>query len=477
MNYHTYFAEADIVDTCIVGTGDFGRSFLVQGLRVPLMTARVAVDVSAGRAAAAICSAGIDPLSIAICSTPAEAESAWSAGKHIAAGDVSVVLRLPFKVLVEATGHPEAGARHARMAIEAGKHVIMVSKEADSVVGPGLSLLAQQRGVVITPVDGDQPSLLISLISWAETLGFEIVAAGKSSEYDFIYDAKAGTLTSNGVTVDASAYAGIDSLKDADAAEMARARSEVASAFDQHLVPDLCELTLVANATSLNFDRADFHAPIARINEVPSFLSTQRDGGLLVSSPALDVFHCLRAPDEVSFAGGVFVVVRCEDRAVWDILAEKGHIVSRNGSTAMIYNPRHLLGLEAATCVLAAAHHRVSQGMRTPTHRFDLVARAATELPAGTVLTARGHHHRIDGVSGHVVPASALTPDAPIPFYLAANRRLLRPVAAGQTIVLSDIEVDEDSELFCLRRMQDSYFFGHKTDPVQGGASGQVSLP
>lgn len=463
MNYHTYFADAGIVDTCIVGTGDFGRTFLVQSLRVPLMTARIAVDISAERAAAAIRSAGVDPMSIAICRTQAEAEIAWAAGQYIAAGDISTVIGLPFNVLVEATGHPEAGARHARLAIEAGKHVVMVSKEADSVVGPGLALLAQQHGVVITPVDGDQPSLLISLISWAETLGFEIVAAGKSSEYDFVYDAMAATLTSNGVTVDAHTLAGIDRLKDEDAAVAARARSEAASAFDQHLVPDLCELTLVANATSLNFDRADFHAPIARITEVPSFLCTQEDGGLLRTGGALEVFHCLRGPDEISFAGGVFVVVRCDDKAAWDILSAKGHIVSRNAATAMVFNPRHLLGLEAATSVLTAAHHRVSQGMRTPTHRYDLVARAAKALPAGTILAASGHHHRIDGVDGHVVPAQALRPDAPIPFYLAANRKLLRPVAAGQTIQVSDVEVDEGSELFRLRQIQDAHFFGHES--------------
>lgn len=460
MNFHTYFAEAEVVETCVVGTGDFGRTFLVQGLRVPLMNARVAIDVDAERAADAIRSVGVGEDSIAICRTEAEAEAAWAAGKYVAAGDIGIVLGLPFGVVVEATGHPEGGARHARMAIEAGKHVVMVSKEADSVVGPGLALLARQNGVVITPVDGDQPSLLISLVTWAELLGFEVVAAGKSSEYDFVYDAEAGTLTSNGVTVDAAAFAGLDRLKDADAAGLAQARSQAAAAFDQHLVPDLCEMTLVANATRLNFDRDNFHAPIARIDEVPSFLSMKADGGVLESSGVLDVFHCLRAPDEISFAGGVFVVVRVEDKAAWDILAKKGHVVSRNGSTAMVYNPRHLLGLEAATCVLAAATHGASQGMSTPTHRFDLIARAEVDLPAGTILAASGHHHRIEGVSGLVVPARRLAPDAPAPFYMAANRKLLRPVKRGETILLADIEIDERSEMLALRQMQDVHFFG-----------------
>jgi hypothetical protein len=55
-------------------------------------------------------------------------------------------------------------------------------------------------GLTSPPVDGDQPSLLIDLVTWGETLGFDILAAGKSSEYDFVFDRTSGRVTSNGVT-------------------------------------------------------------------------------------------------------------------------------------------------------------------------------------------------------------------------------------------------------------------------------------
>ena len=42
MNYHSYFAGARRIETAIVGTGDFGRSFLARGLKIPLVGARVA---------------------------------------------------------------------------------------------------------------------------------------------------------------------------------------------------------------------------------------------------------------------------------------------------------------------------------------------------------------------------------------------------------------------------------------------------
>ena len=65
------------------------------------------------------------------CSTAAEARSAWAAGDYIATTDLAVVLDLPIEAVVEATGHPEAAVRHAVLAIEASRHLIMVSKEAD----------------------------------------------------------------------------------------------------------------------------------------------------------------------------------------------------------------------------------------------------------------------------------------------------------------------------------------------------------
>ncbi|MBS1227068.1 MAG: flagellar biosynthesis protein FlgA [Proteobacteria bacterium] len=461
MNHLDYYAGAKRpVETCVVGSGGFGRSFLAQGLRVPLMNARIAVDVDASIAAAGFTALGVAPADVALCRSAEEAHLAWAAGKYIAAAQLSIVLGLPIDVVVEATGNPEAGARHARLAIEAGHHVVLVSKEVDSVVGPYLAQLARQHGKVVTPVDGDQPSLLIGLITWAQTLGFDIVAAGKSSEYDFVYDQAAQTMSCDGKAV---AIPGFDwhwTMGERPLGELASARAKICAALPQRAVPDLCELLVVANATGFAPDRADLHAPIARIAEVPSFFGPLAEGGLLASERALDVFHCLRRPDEASFAGGVFVIVRCTDRVSWDLLAAKGHVVSRDGARAMVYLPRHLLGLEAATSVLDAAVHGRSSGAQSPQPRLDLIARATRRLTAGSMLAMGGHHHTIDGTAAELHAASPLGSGNAVPFYLAANRPLVRDVEAGAAITLDDIELDPDSELLALRRLQDQFFFG-----------------
>lgn len=282
MNHHAYFDRGTrAVDCTIIGTGGFGRSFLAQGQVVPGLSVRVAVDRDSSIAAESLRSVGVAASDIRECQTSDDARQAWNDGAFIAASDYAIVAALPVSIVVEATGAPEPGARHARLAIENGCHVAMVSKEVDSVVGPGLAAMARERGLIVSPVDGDQPSLLIGLITWAEVLGLEIVAAGKSSEYDFVYDPTDGTMTVDGKVVEVPNFAGLERLDDGDCVEMVARRAAAAAMLPQRAVPDLCEMTLVANACGMLPDRPDLHCPISRIDEVATILCETRDGGIL----------------------------------------------------------------------------------------------------------------------------------------------------------------------------------------------------
>lgn len=460
MNFHAHYASiTQPVETCLVGSGSFGQSFLGQARRMRLVNARIAIDMTAAGAARAMAAAGIAPTEIAACETPAEARAAWDAGRYVAAGKLETVIGLPFDLLIEATGGPEAATRHALAAIEAGKHVALVSKEADSVVGPGLTHMAREKGLVVTPVDGDQPSLLIALVTWAEILGLEIVAAGKSSEYDFVLDAGSGEVTCNGVTKSLPELRDHWLAGDRSPVSVCAERARIlGSAFPLRAVPDLCEMTLVANATGLGADTPGFHAPPARIPELADLFAGRRQGGLIDGTNRVDVFHHVRLAEEASFAGGVFIVVRCEDDTTWEVLAGKGHVVSRSAGTAMIYLPRHLLGVEAATSVLDAVGLGRSGYGEDYRPRQDLIAVAQRDLPAGTVLHMGGHHHNIDGVGAEMRPAAPLAADRPAPFYLIADRKLTRTVRAGEAIKLGDVEIDPNSILLQTRRKQDAIF-------------------
>lgn len=466
MNHLLRYRNAGQVELCLAGTGGFGRTLLVQSAAIPALSVRILVERSADIAADVLRGIGVGEDKFAICATSEEAKSAWNRGAIVVTDDLSHVIDLPFEMLIEATGHPDAGARHARMAVEADRHIAVVSKEVDSVIGPGLARMAQDRGRVATPVDGDQPSLLVDLITWAQVLGLEILAAGKSSEYDFVFDPVTGTVTCNGSTVALPEIAATLSGDEASLRDRVASRAAMASMFTQRVPADLCELSVVANATGFMPDRPDLNAPLARIQEIPSLFRPKPEGGIFDGTPVLDVFHCLRLPTELSLAGGVFVVVRCTDAETWKMLGEKGHILSPDGETAMLTNPRHLLGVEAATTILDAAVLGESSGGVEAAHYADLVAIATADLPESSVLAMGGHHHTIENVTAHILQARALDDDAPAPFYLAANRRLVRAVAAGSYVTMKDLDLSGDEELLRLRRLQDNIFFAR---PSAGG--------
>ena len=289
-------------------------------------------------------------------------------------------------------------------------------------------------------------------------MGLEVLSAGKSSEYDFVYDPVARRITSLDRVSDGVALEGLWEIGEQDVRSVLGARAEALAAIPQHAIPDLVEMGLVANALGLAPDVPQFHAPIARITEVADILVPAELGGLLQGTGRVDVFNALRRPDEVSFAGGVYVIVRCEDKKSWEVLRAKGHVVSRSGAAAMIYRPSHLLGVESATTVLSAVLHGRSSGPEDIQPRFDVVGKANRPLSAGTVLKAVGHHHQIAGVDGLLVPARAAIGSNPIPFYLMAGNRLLRDIPAGTVITADMIEPPKESLLWSLRREMERTF-------------------
>jgi len=157
--------------------------------------------------------------------------------------------------------------------------------------------MAAERGLVVTPVDGDQPSLLIGLVTWAEVLGLEILAAGKSSEYDFVFDPATSTITVNGVSREVPGFATLWEIGEAEPRAVFAARRERLGIFGQRAVPDLYEMGVVANWTGLMPDLPPFHAPVAWITEVVEAFQAASSGGLLGGERRLDIFNCLRAPD------------------------------------------------------------------------------------------------------------------------------------------------------------------------------------
>jgi predicted homoserine dehydrogenase-like protein len=464
MNFEGLLAKAPRprLSAGVVGAGEFGASFIFRSARARALDVRAVADTDTARATAAAHRAGVPPERICVTDSRAAALNAYARGDLVVVPDAALLVELPLDFVVEATGHPEAAARTALAAISAGRSVAMVTKECDCVAGPILQAKASAAGLTYTAVDGDQPALIVALVAWARTLGLEIVCAGKSGEYDFVFDLAADTVTTtaDGRQAVVPAFAKHWRVP-ADALEACvAARAHLLEGFAIATVPDLCELTIAANATGLKPDVPALHAPIARTLELPNLFRPRADGGLLGDAGRVDMFVCLRRPDELSFAGGVFVVVRCDDPATWRVLAGKGIPTSNDHGYALLHNPVHLLGIEAPASLLAAGLFGVLAATLRPV--CDLAARTCRPLAAGASL-AIAERHAVDGIAPLIVDAGPVRDDGPLPYYMAAGCRLRADVAAGATITRAMVEPPADAALWRLRSEQDARVFAPQT--------------
>ncbi|MGH7189733.1 MAG: Gfo/Idh/MocA family oxidoreductase, partial [Acetobacteraceae bacterium] len=153
----------------LIGAGKFGSMFLAQVPSSPGLAIGGIADLSPDRARSACRTTGWDEARVA--------------GTFFTDDAASLIGRPEIEIVVEATGNPAAGIAHARAAIGAGKHIVMVNVEADALAGPLLAREAEAAGVVYSLAYGDQPALICELVDWARAAGFRVLAAGKGTKY------------------------------------------------------------------------------------------------------------------------------------------------------------------------------------------------------------------------------------------------------------------------------------------------------
>ncbi|HTQ82901.1 MAG TPA: Gfo/Idh/MocA family oxidoreductase, partial [Pseudolabrys sp.] len=185
MNLHAKLLEREAADrpvtVGVIGAGKFGTMYLAQA-RLTAGTHIVGVaDLDVARAKSQLETAN----------WPAEAYAANAlADAHkrrttfVTDNAESLIADPQIEVIVEATGVPGAGIRHALHAIANGKHIVMVNVEADAVAGPLLARRAKAAGVVYSLAWGDQPALICEHVDWARAAGFKVICAGKGTRYE-----------------------------------------------------------------------------------------------------------------------------------------------------------------------------------------------------------------------------------------------------------------------------------------------------
>ena len=423
----------------IIGaTRGYGYTLLAQIPKVELMELRLISSRHTDECVEVLTGLGYQKDSIVICEDKDDIAAAPKDAVLIVK-DYRLSLEADITALVECTGNTAVSSDVSVDALKKGINVYMVSKETDSVCGTMLNQIAAETGAVYSLVNGDQPRNLLDLYSWGNLLGLDIVAAGKASEYDFVWDPDTDEFTY--MEGDEKPHESIPGMKEFwhyKGRETLEGREKLLEKYMAVISADLCEMNLVSNVTGLLPSAPRLSYPIAKISELADIFIPEEDGGILKKTGVVDVFCNLRAPDEASFAGGEFIIVRCENAAVWELLKGKGHVVSQNGKYACLYLPYHYMGLETPVSILLG--DLMGIGTHEECRQVSVMAGVAQEdIPKGTVLKVHGHHHSIDGL----VPELWEKKDAKevAPFYLLNGMTLLKDIRQGEPVTLDAVEL------------------------------------
>jgi predicted homoserine dehydrogenase-like protein len=455
----------------LIGTGHYGTAVLTQSMTIPLLHVAAVADKNPEAARRAFAHAGIAGDDVVVCSNREQALRALPQ-RRIVVEDPLLLMDLPLDVIAESTGSPEGGARHALEAIRHGKHVAMISKEPDSVVGPILNHLANQAGVVYTQVDGDQHGLIIGWVSWLRSLGLEIVAAGKSRDGELAanddYSSIRGVWNPNSpkseswdtVAVAPEDRTWFKPIPDGESEKYLAQRHRVLTSMPsmRSAAFDLCESVIAMNATGLVPDGEKMHDAVVRISEIPQVLCPRAEGGILNRRGVIDVVIGLRGEREGNLGGGVFAVVSCQNDYSRKVLLEKGLWANPRQTAAVLVRPHHLCGIETPTSILCAGLLGVATGNdESYRQHYDLVVRTLKPRRAGEILDCE---HGAD-LKTQIVPAVNIAARGVLPAHLVTSNRLKRDIAAGSIVTYDDVDLPEDSVLLRLRQQQEQHF---KTD-------------
>ena len=426
--------EASPIRIGLIGAGKFATMFLAQARHTPGLHVAAVCDLDLDRARRNLRAAGWDPREL-LAGTP---RAALAEHRICLGADPSPLIQeAGIDVVVEATGNAIAGVRHALACIEAGRHVVMVNVEADVLAGPVLAEKARRAGVVYSLAYGDQPALIVELVDWARTSGFEVTCAGKGTKYLPGYHAS----TPDTVW----AHYGLSP-------ERARASGMNPKMFNSFLdgTKSAIEMAAVANATGLKPPPGGLAFPPCETTALARTMIPAAAGGVLEAGGMVEVIACEDRDGndlERNLRWGVYVTFEARSDYAAACFAEYGLQTDASGRYAALYRPYHLIGLELGISIVSVALRREPTGVPRE-FRADVVAIAKRDLHAGEVLDGEGGYT----VWGKLSPWGAAIAAGGFPIGLAKDVPLLRDVAAGAPVTWADVRADETCDVVRLRR-------------------------
>ena len=428
----------------LIGAGKFGSMYLAQAKHTPGIHLVAVADLAPDRAKASLARVGW-PADRYAARTIAEA---GRGGTTCVTDDTAAVIASPeVEIVIDATGSPAAGIRHALACCRHGKHVVMVNVEADALAGPLLARRAREAGIVYSLAYGDQPALICELVDWCRTAGFEVVAAGKGTKYLPAYheSTPATVWPHYGFTPEQVASGDFN-----------------AQMFNSFLdgTKSAIEMAAVANATGLAPASGGLAFPPCGVDDLPRVLKPRDEGGHLEHVGQVEVISSLERDGRPVFRDlrwGVYVTFRAGVRQGEDYVrrcfGEYGFPIDPSGRYSAMVKPTHAIGLELGISVASAGLRAEPTGSATG-WRGDVVATAKRALAPGETLDGEGGYT----VYGKLVPAADSLRLGALPLGLAHGVKLKRGVAAHASVRWDDVEFDPNDETVRFRREMEAAF-------------------
>jgi predicted homoserine dehydrogenase-like protein len=438
MNLHAKLQEREAqgkpLRLGVIGAGKFATMYIAQVPRTPGVHLAGIADLNPAYAKANLERTGWAPEHF---NAPSLDAALKERRTHLGEDWRALVSHPAIDIVIEATGNPLAAVEHALEAFRHGKHVVMVTVEADAFCGPLLAQKAAAAGVVYSLAYGDQPALICELVDWARAAGFPVVAAGRGHKW------QAHFAQSTPETV--WGYYGLTP----EQAKLGGLNPKMFNSFLDGSKPAI-ETSAVCNATGLTPAPGGLAYPAGRIDQIPNLMRPRAEGGVLHHKGQVEVVSSLQpdgTPVDYDIRFGVWVAFEGESEYIRRCFAEYGVKTDDSGRYACLYKRWHLIGLEVGISVASVGLRGEATGCATG-FRADAVAIAKRALKPGELLDGEGGYT----VVGRLVPAADSLAQGCLPLGLAHGWKVLKPVAAGQPVRWSDVAVDGASAAVKLRR-------------------------
>ena len=418
----------------VIGAGKFATMYIAQVPRTPGVHLVGIADLNPAYAKANLERTGWAPEHFGASSLDAALKERRT---HLGEDWRALVSHPAIDIVIEATGNPVAAVEHALEAFRQGKHVVMVTVEADAFCGPLLARKAAAAGVVYSLAYGDQPALICDLVDWARAAGFPVVAAGRGHKWQahFAQSTPETVWGYYGLTPEQARIGGLN--------------PKMFNSFLDGSKPAI-ETSAVCNATGLTPAPGGLAYPAGRIDQIPNLMRPRAEGGVLHHKGQVEVVSSLQpdgTPVDYDIRFGVFVAFEGESEYIRRCFAEYGVQTDDSGRYACLYKRWHLIGLEVGISVASVGLRGEPTGCATG-FRADAVATAKRALKPGEILDGEGGYT----VVGRLMPAAESLAQGCLPLGLAHGWKLLKPVAAGQPLRWSDVAFDAEVAAVRLRR-------------------------